>query len=80
MKTINYGDVYSLKSPLEGLDDASLKSLSYMMGSVSNRPVVVIRPPAKWDRFGMVTVISSLSKMGPAYHTDCEDVYGFERD
>lgn len=47
MKTINYGDVYSLKSPLEGLDDASLKSLTYMMGSVSNRPVVVIRPPCK---------------------------------
>lgn len=80
MKTINYGDVYSLKSPLEGLDDASLKSLAYMMGSVSNRPVVVIRPPAKWDRFGTVTVVPSLSKMGPAYHTDCEDVYGFERE
>lgn len=80
MKTINYGDVYTLKSPLEGLDDASLKSLSYMMGSLSNRPVVVIRPPAKWDRFSMVTVISSLSKMGPAYHTDCEDIYGDDRE
>lgn len=80
MKTINYGDVYTLKSPLEGLDDASLKSLAYMMGSVSNRPVVVIRPPAKWDRFSMVTVISSLSKMGPAYHTDCEDIYGNDRE
>ena len=80
MKTINYGDVYTLKSPLEGIDDASLKSLAYMMGSVSNRPVVVIRPPAKWDRFSMVTVISSLSKMGPAYHTDCEDIYGNDRE
>lgn len=80
MRTINYGDVYTLKSPLEGLDDASLKSLAYMMGSVSNRPVVVIRPPAKWDRFSMVTVISSLSKMGPAYHTDCEDIYGNDRE
>lgn len=58
MQAIRAGDLYFLQSPFSSgiVKDAigtsqMEKRLSYLLGTVSSRPAVVIRPPAWWDRY-----------------------------
>ena len=68
MKKIRIGDIYITRRVLKS--SVSLeheKQLSYMLGTISARPVIVIREPMAWDRFGNVTVIPALTKEDPAF-------------
>lgn len=56
MQAIRAGDLYFLQSPFssgmakDAIGTAQIeKRLSYLLGTVSSRPAVVIRPPAWWD-------------------------------
>lgn len=87
MQAIRAGDLYFLQSPFSSgiVKDAigtsqMEKRLSYLLGTVSSRPAVVIRPPAWWDRYNTVTVIPALSKGKPAYVCKLDDRYGFETE
>ena len=62
MRKINVGDVFICKNILHGpYSRDELKQMHYAVGTCSSRPVVVIRPPYKWDRLDTVTVIECLS-------------------
>ena len=81
MQTIKEGHLYFLESPFhfrpptEESTDTE-KRLSYLLGTVSARPAVVIRAPSFWDRFNTVTVIPALSKGKPAITYRLKDRYG----
>lgn len=77
MRAINFGDVFILHDVIHGpFSKTQQKALHYAFGTLSGRPVVVIRPPAAWDRFGQVTIIPAMSKTEPYYETKMEDVFG----
>ena len=77
MRTINAGDVFILNDIIHGkFSMQQLKALHYAFGTLSGRPVVVIRPPAAWDKFGMVTVIPAMSKGTPSYKVSIENIFG----
>lgn len=77
MKTINVGDVYLLHDTIHGpFTKQQLKALHYAFGTLSGRPVLVIRAPSPWDKFGQVTVIPALSKGYPALVYNIEDIFG----
>ena len=81
MKAIREGDLYFLNSPfhIKPYDDTGAvqeKRLSYLLGTVSSRPAVVIRAPAAWDKFNTVTVLPALSKGYPAMIFQLQDRYG----
>lgn len=77
MRTINAGDVFILHDVFHGrFDTQQLKTLHYAFGTLSGRPVVVIRPPAAWDVFGMVTILPAMSKGNPCYEVPVEDIFG----
>lgn len=80
MQTVRAGELYFLKSPFheETFDTDKEKRLCYLLGTVSARPAVVIRPPAWWDNFSMVTVIPALSRGNPALVYHLMDRYGRE--
>lgn len=87
MQAISAGDLYFLQSPFTSgiANDAEEQSkqekrLSYLLGTVSSRPAIVIRPPAWWDRFNTVTVIPAITKGKPAIVLRLNDKYGFETD
>ena len=62
MKTINVGDVYFLSSIFKGNMDKEIeKKVSFLLGTISPRPVVVIREPFPWDKYGEVTVLPAIS-------------------
>lgn len=66
MNKINVGDVYFLKSPIRSsVSKEHAKRISYLLGTVPARPVVIFRPPAIWDTYGEVTII-------PAIHNENE--------
>lgn len=77
MKSIAPGSVYILKSPFKStVSELHEKKLSYMLGTLSCRPVLIMRAPMPWDIFDQVTVIPSLSKQRPAINIKLEDNYG----
>lgn len=80
MQAIRAGDLYFLQSPFHTQPSSHSadfeKRLSYLLGTVSSRPVVVIRPPAWWDRFNTCTVIPALSHGDPAIVYRLTDRYG----
>lgn len=79
MRTINVGDCYILHDVIHGKFTVQQnKALHYAFGTLSGRPVVVIRAPAKWDHFGMITVIPAMSKGDPAFEVGIEDIFGKE--
>ena len=87
MQAIRAGDLYFLQSPFssgmakDAIGTAQIeKRLSYLLGTVSSRPAVVIRPPAWWDRYNTVTVIPAITKGSPAYVCKLSDRYGFETE
>jgi len=78
MNSITVGDLYFLKSPIISTSHSieQEKKLSYLLGTVSTRPAVVIRAPAWWDEFETVTVIPAMSKGNPALKMHLTDRYG----
>lgn len=78
MDSICPGDVYFLKSPIKSSDPETEKKLSYLMGTVSARPVVVLRSPQWWDDFSMVLVIPALTKAKIADTIHLTDRHGYE--
>lgn len=87
MQAIKAGDLYFLQSPFssgmvkDAIGTSQIeKRLSYLLGTVSSRPAVVIRPPAWWDRYNTVTVIPAISKGSPAFVCKLSDRYGFETE
>lgn len=81
MQTIREGNLYFLESPFHfrpPTDESTdlEKRLSYLLGTVSARPAVVVRAPSWWDRFNTVTVIPALSKGKPAITYSLKDRYG----
>lgn len=80
MQTVRAGDVYFLRSPFhaDNHDTDKEKRLSYLLGTVSARPAVVVRPPYWWDNFSMVTVIPALSHGAPAITLKLNDRYDRE--
>lgn len=87
MQAIRAGDLYFLQSPFssgmakDAIGTAQIeKRLSYLLGTVSSRPAVVIRPPVWWDRYNTVTVIPAITKGSPAYVCKLSDRYGFETE
>lgn len=62
MKAINVGDVYFLTSLFKGdMDKEVEKKVSFLLGTISPRPVVIIREPFPWDKYGEVTVLPAMS-------------------
>ena len=81
MRTINVGDCYILHDIIHGkFSVQQSKTLHYAFGTLSSRPVLVLRPPAKWDKFGMVTVIPAMSNGNPSYEVPLEDIFGNQTD
>lgn len=87
MQTISVGDLYFLGSPFHCTEGTSAqaaaaqeKELSYILGTVSSRPAVVVRAPAWWDRYNTVTVIPALTKGRPALVLHLLDMYGRKTD
>lgn len=87
MQAIKAGDLYFLQSPFssgmvkDAIGTSQIeKRLSYLLGTVSSRPAVVIRPPTWWDRYNTVTVIPAITKGSPAYVCKLSDRYGFETE
>lgn len=83
MKTLRAGDLYFLQSPFhsEGhtKDAASReKRLSYLLGTVSARPAIIIREPVWWDKYSTCTVIPAVSKAEPSIKLRLIDRYGYE--
>lgn len=83
MKTLRAGDLYFLQSPFhsEGhtKDAASReKRLSYLLGTVSARPAIIIREPVWWDKYSTCTVIPAVSKVEPSIKLRLIDRYGYE--
>lgn len=83
MKTLRAGDLYFLQSPFhsEGhtKDAASReKRLSYLLGTVSARPAIIIRKPVWWDKYSTCTVIPAVSKVEPSIKLRLIDRYGYE--
>lgn len=83
MKVIREGDLYFLESPFHFKppteeSTALEKRLSYLLGTVSARPAVVIRGPSWWDKFNTVTVLPALTKGRPAIAYRLYDVYGHQ--
>lgn len=76
MQAIKPGDVYFLKSPIKMAEPAHEKKLAYLLGTVSARPVVVIRPPMWWDDYSTVTVVPAITDAKYAIVYDMEDRYG----
>lgn len=77
MRTVNVGDVFILHDIIHGkFSTQQLKAMHYAFGTLSGRPVVVIRAPAKWDKFGMITVIPAMSKAEPAFEMTIENIFG----
>lgn len=80
MQAIRAGDLYFLESPFHAdIEHGSKveKRLSYLLGTVSSRPAVVIRAPEWWDQFNTCTVIPALSKGDPACVFHFNDRYGY---
>lgn len=78
MRTINAGDVYYITSPFHSTVDATHeKKLAYLLGTMSSRPAVVIRPPVHWDEYSTVTVCPSLTRGNPGIHITAQDRYGY---
>lgn len=66
MKAVSVGEVYYATSPFKVNQNdpdhyRKEKRLSYLLGTVSARPVLVIREPKVWDNFGSVVVLPALS-------------------
>ena len=83
MKTLRTGDLYFLQSPFhsEGhtKDAASReKRLSYLLGTVSARPAIIIREPVWWDKYSTCTIIPAVSKVEPSIKLRLIDRYGYE--
>ena len=83
MKTLRAGDLYFLQSPFhsEGhtKDAASReKRLSYLLGTVSARPAIIIREPVWWDKYSTCTIIPAVSKVEPSIKLRLIDRYGYE--
>ena len=83
MQTIREGNLYFLESPFHfkpPTDESTEleKRLSYLLGTVSARPAVVIRAPSWWDKFNTVTVIPALSKGKPSIVYNLKDRYGHQ--
>lgn len=77
MRAISVGDVFYLRSPFKSSVSAvHEKQLSYMLGTVSSRPAVVVRPPYAWDEYGTVTVIPALTYAKPNITFTMLDKYG----
>lgn len=78
MKAVSVGDVYFLRSPFHStVSSEHEKRISYLLGTVSSRPAIVVRPPFYWDKYSDVVVIASGSSAKPAIHMRLEDKYGF---
>lgn len=78
MQAINLGDVYFCESPFTNSVGAKAdKKLSYLLGTVSQRPVIVIRPPMAWDIYGQVEVLPALSYSKPAITFKMYDRFGY---
>lgn len=86
MKAVNIQEVYYTTSPLRtdrsDPDYATKeKRLSYLLGTVSTRPVLVIREPKVWDNFGTVVVLPALSHERLTMNVEMYDRYGrYEQD
>ena len=83
MKTLRAGDLYFLQSPFhseEHTKDAASreKRLSYLLGTVSARPAIIIREPVWWDKYSTCTVIPAVSKVEPSIKLRLIDRYGYE--
>lgn len=80
MQAIRAGDLYFLDSPFHveenGGDGSIEKRLSYLLGTASSRPAVVIRAPEWWDQFNTCTVIPAVTKGDPAFRCHLTDRYG----
>lgn len=76
MQAIKPGDVYFLKSPIKMAEPAHEKKLAYLLGTVSARPVVVIRPPMWWDDYSTVTVLPAITEAKHAITYNMVDRYG----
>lgn len=81
MQAVNVGDVYFCESPFaNSVGTKTDKKLAYLLGTVSQRPVVVIRAPAAWDIYGQVEVLPSLSYSKPAITFKMFDRFGYLSD
>lgn len=81
MKSISPGDVYLTTPALKtqsGKETKMTKDISCWMGTVSQRPVVILREPKAWDRFNTVTVVAGFSNDGPSISCNVEGIYGVE--
>lgn len=81
MKAVNIQEVYYATSPLRtDRSDPDFttkeKRLSYLLGTVSTRPVLVIREPKVWDNFGTVVVLPALSHERLTMSVEMYDRYG----
>jgi len=80
MQAISRGEVYYVGSPFKcnPTDPNQVrkeKRLAYLVGSVSARPVLVIREPKIWDSLGTVVVLPALSHEKPAFSVEMFDRY-----
>ena len=85
MRTIKEGDLFFLVSPFHTdncSDEDSIleKKLAYLIGTVSARPVVVIRPPMWWDKYATLVVLPALSNASPAIEFTLYNKYGRKMD
>lgn len=79
MQNVSAGDVYFLTSPFHSTVSAQHeKKLAYLLGTVSARPVVIIRPPIFWDEYSTVDVIPSLSNGKPGITLTLNDRFGYQ--
>lgn len=80
MNTISYGDVYFLKSPFKStVSPEHAKHVSYMLGTVSARPVVVVREPFHWDTYMDIEVAPAVNnENAPGIKMESLDRYGYK--
>lgn len=78
MQAVSAGDIFFMESPIHTTDQDAEKEkiLAYLLGTISSRPVVVIRGPAWWDQFDTVTVLPALTKGSPAVNFKLYDRHG----
>lgn len=78
MQKISVGDVYYLKPVLNStVSPEHAKQIAYLLGTVSERPCVVIRAPIAWDPYGEVEVLPGLSSAKPTLTFHMHDIYGY---
>lgn len=79
MQNISAGDVYFLASPFHStVSPQHEKKLAYLLGTVSARPAIVVRPPAFWDEYSTVDVIPSLTNGKPSITLSLNDRFGYK--